>query len=356
MNNKYIQKTQPQKNQKIPDLIKGEINLTQPAIILFGAFVLSFLSYKNLDKINNGYHADNSALIVGIVLESIALFLFYMLLSINLLLYRNEVLYVYSIFGFLKHKIERNKILYWSESAKQNKYSQWYELTLYLPNKHYKITSSLYKNYYSLRHVLIMEKKRNVQAEKKAEKIGERITAICFIGFGLFMLAFGIYSLINRGSNLAKQDLMTIKKPVISEVNISSSRSSHWIDLKLKDYPGFYFKIDNAAYKACAIQEFITKVKSGDTLSIGISRKDFAHCQQDLSSEKIWTEGDNIEDINVYALTDTHRNYLTFEAFKKAQYDSDFDSFLTGIILGIIFSLAGFAIYPYNARNSTKSD
>lgn len=259
--------------------------------------------------------------------------------------YENGILNVFTIGGFQKKSIGSDEIIGWSEEFVKGEWT----LKLYLiNNRTYSISSSVYSNYAELRKALIHQKSK-VRSSSKSRNF---VTFIVISAFGLFFLLMAMLSIAKAADGIESIETVLIKSSTIS-VKEHSSKSSHWIEIYVKDYPGFCFQVEDEAYKLID-DKVLEEVHPGDTISLEISKTDYQHSQKDMHSGYVWKEGDSEEDISVYAVKGSSRSYLLSADYWQAKEAAAKETPWGIIVLGLAFLFGGFIFYPFKKSKSIK--
>ncbi|MFD2246994.1 hypothetical protein [Pontibacter ruber] len=296
----------------------------------------------------NASLSDDYPQIWGLVLGALfGLFGLYGLIAVflidNLEVYRDRLV-LKSITGKTKKVIYLSEIVTWTEIEKENKHQKWKDLTIYTVSNKYKISSSLYSNYSEIRNRLIKGKPRDLEIEKIWHKRNNLYWAIgAFIMGGLcFWSAYHFYA--DKDSTLSSDSLTTITGEITSPVEISSgAKSSRYIQIELKEYPGFSFDINGVAYAATDADEFVSRVKVGDRVSLSIPTDQY---RKKLTKEEelgFWDKTVNYSFIQVYGLQDNHQSYLSTYAYGEEKKDDDKVGIWAFSLLCVFFS--GIGIY-----------
>ncbi|MDD2799057.1 MAG: hypothetical protein PHV20_10725 [Bacteroidales bacterium] len=268
-----------------------------------------------------------------------------MLYFLDKLEYENGILTVFTFWGFKKRSFGRDEIVGWSEEMIKEEL----KLKIHLVNnKRYTISSSLYKNYAELRKVLIHGKSKI----KIPSKSHDFITFVLISGFGLFFLLLTIPSFVKADNGIESVETVLIHSNAIS-VKKESSKSSHWIEIYLKDYPGFSFQVEDEAYKLID-DKVLEEVQQGDTISIEISKADYQHCQKDMHSGYVWKEGDSEENMSVYAVKGSFRTYLRSVDYWHEKEAAAKETPWVNILLGLVFFFGGFYFILLKDQNKTN--
>lgn len=263
-----------------------------------------------------------------------------MLYFLDKLVYENGIWTVYTFWGLKKKSFSRDEIVGWTEDMIKD---EW-QLKIWLTtNKTFTLSSSVFKNYDDLRKMLI----NGQQKKKDQSKIREWLWFIFCTGFGLFIMIITIPDFYNTATQYEKTETVSIKSSMVS-IQKNSSKSGHWIEIYLKDYPGFCFQVEDEAYQLID-DKVMEELQAGDEIELTIAKSDYQHCMKDLQSGYVWTEGDSEENMDVFAVKSRNRSYLNEADYRHEKEASAHEMPWGTFLLGLAFFLVGgFLFYPKN--------
>jgi hypothetical protein len=266
------------------------------------------------------------------VIGALAIGSIYKLYTLHIYQDRLEII---SIFGSIKKTIYLREITSWTEIYKENKKDKWQELTIYTDTTKYKITSSFYKNYSSIKNQLIKGKPRD---SKKEHTYYRRLFLIYAIGMLLIGTAFLYGAFTNcfpDEHTIKSNELTAITGTVANELEIEKSRKGRRsVSIILKSYPDYKFYLSGSSYKASYATDFVTNVKIGDSLMIDIHKKEY---QEIISGEGYLNDAY----INIYGLRDKSETYLTLEDYNAEKEHQREMGFWLMLIIGLGSAIGG---------------
>ena len=181
-------------------------------------------------------------------------------------------------------KIRKDEIQSWAEIHKISKHADWDELFIFTASKKYYFSSYHYDCYSALKSQLTKNKARNVVYEEKADAKSIAYFSLVFLIIGLLMLGSSCKYYLGNAEKIDPKQYATIEEIVTSEIKIKrEGKSSRYINLKLNDYPDFKFRISCSSFYEKDIDNFVSNVSLGDTLTVTISKEKFDKKLQRLS-------------------------------------------------------------------------
>lgn len=257
-------------------------------------------------------------------------------------IYKLDTLHIYhrleivSIFGGIKNVIYIREITSWTEIYKENKNDKWQELTIYTDSTKYKIASSFYKNYSSIKNQLVKGRPRNTEKEHKYYRRLLLINAIVTLLVG-FAFLYGAYTSCLPNEYLIKSNELTaITGTVANELEIKKGRKGRRsVNIKIAPYQDYKFYLSGSAYKAAYTQDFVNTVMIGDTITININKKDYEETIV-VKNKLEGTEGSMKDSyISVYGLKDNYDTYLTLEDYNKEEESQREMGFWLMLVIGL---------------------
>ncbi|KAA5536740.1 hypothetical protein F0919_03455 [Taibaiella lutea] len=267
-----------------------------------------------------------------------ALVIFWGILNFDKIVIENEMLIVYSILGYKKKEIYLPAVQDWIEMPKKDKYSSWFEMTIYGESDKYSVSSRVYKNYDKLKSEIGRYAFRNRSKEKEIKLRNTR-------RIGYVLLALGVLILILTGCWAVKKedpDLTSVDIRLVTDVLdndpyiIKGSKGARSIEIQLKSYPEFTFNISGAAYKAMYAEDYVNTVKRGDSVFIGIKTADYNKKIIRTEPLNFWDKTIKCNSIDVIELADVSSEYLALRDYNAAHHNN---SKTTGVVFMLILGL-----------------
>lgn len=290
-------------------------------IFLVGGIGFLFLSYYLISISLNTPYPQIVGIIFGGIIGLIGLWSLKTIYHFDSIFIFDDHFKVKSFWGNTKKIIFFNEITGWAEIKKNNKYSTWSELTIYTKKTKYIINSSIYKNYYEIRKVLVKGKTKDVQKEKNWQRRNNLLYAIALIALGGIFIANSLHSFLTKSKEIQYNELHTITDIISNKAEITKgSKGSRYIIIKLKSYPYFNFEITGYGYSAADKSSYVSNVQIGDTLHVGIMKDAYL---KKLSKEKtpgFWDKSVNYPLIRILELNDNNHTYLKLSEYNK-QYN-----------------------------------
>lgn len=250
------------------------------------------------------------------------------------------------IFGYSK-TIDRSTITAWKEKQYSTKYNSYSKLILYTNKGKIRIPSSGYSNFNLLSEALIRGKKEipnNTKVLTSSEKKkDDKKVALVFIVIASGFFAWAIYDGTKKVVEMSPLDLAFITDAVSEKPYIVGGKGSHYIRIKLKNYPNFNFDVDGVAYKATAATDFVNNTEVGDTITLDIKLEEYEKKIERSKQLNYLDKSDNYAFISVYGLSDKDYFYLSLVDYNAKKKSDDKIGFWGAIIAGLFF--VGAAIY-----------
>ena len=217
-----------------------------------------------------------------------------------------------SFFGIKKSIFKLSELKSYTEIEKENKYIKWKDLDLFFTNGKVRITSSnLNSNeYHNIKKHLIKGIERNHIEESKWENRNSRN-----LGIG-FVIAWSLLSLLfvnqdKQGNKLISDTSTTqIKGTIVENPEIESGkRNKQKLNIKLKEYPDFIFKLNGQELKGLK-DEFIKEVSKGDKLNFRIWNETYAKKIKQTESLSFRDKHINFYQIEILGISKDETNYM----------------------------------------------
>lgn len=331
--------------KEIP-ILQSRNSILNLSILFFGG--IAFLAVGIIlarPLINAAYPSIFESILTSVFIIIGAGCLLQILLHRTISIYTNRVVLSY-IFGYSK-TIDRSTITAWKEKQYSSKYNSYSKLILYTSNGKIRITSSSYSNYDLLSENLIKGKKEvpnNTKVLTTSEKKkDDKKVALVFVFFACCFFAWAIYDSTKKVVEMSPLDLAFITDAVSEKPYIVGGKGSHYIRIKLKNYPDFKFDVDGVAYKASAAKDFVNNTEAGDTITLDIKLEEYEKKIEQSKPLSYFDKSDNYEFISVYGLSDKDYFYLSLVDY-NAEKKSDNKVGIWGAIIAGLFFI-GAAIY-----------
>lgn len=257
-----------------------------------------------------------------------------------------EKLEVRSLLGYVKKEIYLDEIIRWTEIDKKNKYVTWTDLVIFTAGTKYKITSTCYKNYDSLKRALVKQNLRDTVGEKAWERRNELYYSAGSGIIGLFFLVAAIHSYSKRDEVVLPEQIHVMAGVVSNELRIGrGSKGARFLKIQLAGYPGYTFEVSGDAYRASYALDFVERVKWGDSVFIGIDkdmyRKKFTR-EQPLASEDRFMD---MQLVFVMELRDKEYDYLSLADYNE-ESKPKISSIISMLVIGLFcLGLSGLLAY-----------
>jgi hypothetical protein len=251
---------------------------------------------------------------------------------------------VKSILGGTRKTIYRNEIISWTELAKETKYQNWIELTIFTQQGKYKISSSTCGNFDGIKNELTKGKHNDYVSEARSVKQFYKYYALATFLFGCLCFWGSYHFYATKDSKLTFDQLTSITSIITTKPEISKSAKGHRsIQFELKDYPNFEFQLSGVNYSATFVDDFVSNVNLNDTVSLDITTDEY---KKKLSKEKELSYLDksvNYRFIYIYGLRANQNTYLSLSDYNiENNSDRGLGIWFCGL-LGIFFTVM--AIY-----------
>ncbi|MDG4949597.1 hypothetical protein NLM59_01555 [Weeksellaceae bacterium KMM 9724] len=319
--------------------IKSKLNYKNIIILIIGGIVASIVSY-NLT--NNALSNDNPqivGIIFGLIFGLIGAICFYSIYNLDVLILSSDKLEINTIFGDQKKIIYLNEILSFNEVEKESKYNKWKDLTIFTSNSKFKISSSNFENYDSLKNKLTSGKRRNLELELEWVRKSNRKFGIGFLIVGILFSVFFYNLYRNENKELNTEDITTIKGKIINDVEIEKgTKGKRSIEIRIEEHPEFIFTLSGNSYYASNSKNYVSKAKKGDLISLDIETEIYLKKLTEEKELELWDKIINYDIIPVYGLKDNNYKYLTLEKYNnKRKEDASWTWwFLTLICVSLI--------------------
>lgn len=302
-----------------------------------------------------GKYLELVSLIFCLFFIGFLIVVFYALLSFNKITIENKTLTVSSLFGRKKKEIYLPLIHYWIERTKKDKYSTWYELTVFNDTGKHMISSYLYSNYDEMKSALVNYGYRNVEKEQLIErKKGKRASIILFsIGVALLSLCMFFYF------KKPKPDIVSAQLKMISGLLdnepkvIKGSKGERSLELELKNYPEFEFKISGSTFSATYAEDFVNNVKIGDSIFLNIDSAEYGKKISNTIPLGFFDKTVGYKHIGVIEFASGPYTYLSLEDYNIAHKGNNTQLILFLLIMGLFFT--GLGVFSFKAKDKIKS-
>lgn len=184
----------------------------------------------------------------------------------------NEVV-VRNYFDRIIRKIPKSEFDSWNEIEYEDKQGDITSKELTLITKHNKkvqINSSYYVNYGQLKNALTKGLKRNKEGESKVLKRWAVGIGSLFIGFALLLF---LNSDIQKSKTKTREDFELIKG-TIENISIESHGSKHpsyTLEILVKEYPDFTFKMNTKIWSLRTLKMAKSKLSIGEGIRLAIN-------------------------------------------------------------------------------------
>ncbi len=322
--------------------IESKISFTAFLILLLGGIGFCVLSYN---IISNAFYSDYPQvddLIIGLSFGIIGSLCMLSVWSLKKYEFDGEKLVIKSILNTTKKIIYLRDIIGYNEIEKENKYVQWTDLTIFTKKTKEKISSSTVSNYNLLKTELTKNIERDFNSETNWSYRVQRRYGIGFVLTAILFLIASLYTYSNKDVIIKPTDLTTITATISENPKIEKGRSSRTINLKLKEYPKYKFKISGVRFEIAESYAIISELNVNDKIEVDILTDTF---EKKVSKKKPLTfleKSINYSQIKVNGLRRNEKIYLRLDDINYKETKSSKSEFLIFLIIGMANLFIGF--------------
>jgi hypothetical protein len=239
--------------------------------ILFSAFGVSLLIKTYYDK-----YPEILLLVLGVIFFLVGIMVCIYLLRLKRITISDFYVEINSLLGKRAKTVLLSEIDSYAEIHTNNKKEDYYTLHIYQGEKKLcSLNSTYYRNYFDLKVTLTHGKIRNIEKEEKVKRVQNYYFAF-FLLMGALLFALMVYlSFTRTKTDITPNNISYIKGHVTNIKNGNARKRGGYIDLELKEFPPFNFKIVGEQYRVCAVKTFLKDVQPGDEITIGILKEDY---------------------------------------------------------------------------------
>lgn len=300
--------------------LKSKYPIGMGITLLMGCIGSTTAGYYLTTNAFSDEYPQIGGVIIGGCFAIFGLIIFIAILNLKQYQIKDDKLLILSIFGIVKAIVYLDQIISWNEVEKENQHFKWKDLTLHLPDKDIKISSTSLRNYHQFKKVLVRGKRRNEQAETAWFKRNLLQFAIGFIFLGCFFYYVSFILYQNKNKIYQPQEVTTLTSEISNEVKIhKGSRNSRSIRLKFNEYPEYTFILDGVAYSTADKKSFIEDHKRGDVVNVQIATDEFLKKLTKELELEFWDKTVNYRLISIYGLSSNKEEYLTLDDYNKAK-------------------------------------
>lgn len=317
-------------------------------ISLFAFTVLLFKKYNYKDLTTFGYLVGGILLSFGLLLIVREIYR-----SPKMIFYKDRV----ELFYFLnlkKETINFAQIEKWTKRKITSKNSTYEILYLILKdNRVLKFKSYYYDNYYSIKLNLRNGKSENLVLKKQIEKKLNKIVSITFFAIGLIILGVGINFYDNN--KLIKDNLATVKGHLSEGIELTHSRRSRSLNIRLIEYPAFKFQIGSLALKETYAKDLMNDYNSGEEIQFEIEKSEY---DKKISHTKKTTFADSVfhfKTINIVQVAGPTFTYLSLANYNEKHHSNNISSSIFFGLFGLLLVFISTMIWRKADRNTIHS-
>lgn len=314
-------------------------------LIILGLISL-FLGFLMFYYASKGSYPEISIVIIGFLFVIFGLYSIFSIYSYDSIFIYKDRFETRSVFGNTKKVFFFKDINYWIEIyIEPSPGPVRQKLTVYSDKTKYKLISYFYKNYPDLKYAITKGKNRDHNQEKKWFLKTNIYHSVASTIIGLMFISFGWHNYITSTNEVKSFELQTITSVMSDSALIRKGGQSSFININIKSFPSFTFRINSYAYSATNSVGFFTNVGPNHTISIDVLKDDY---QKKLSEEKkldLFDKYVNFSEISVYGLRDKNRVYLDLEGYNsKAKEGKQRDSLLL-TIAGLLCLIGAYSLF-----------
>ncbi len=243
-----------------------------------------------------------------------------------------------------KKVYELDELESWTEKQLKGKFDTWEEITLYFKSgERIKISSDYFENYFELKNEVTKGKKHDTECEELKERKKEKELAIIFLIIST-LLFYGAYNALHV-EDIKSKDIIVFGDITSEKIEYVKSKHSH-INIRLKKYPELVFRIDNKALEATSVKKIMSDVYIGDSIYLGIDKKDYREKLIRVDSLSISDKYFFNENISIQSIKSKTTNYLTLSDNNFNRLENKSWNCFVFLLLGLIFfsmSMFGFS-------------
>lgn len=300
--------------------IKAKFKLSSILILSLGAVGFALLGFFFLKPIFNHRYIQIVDLSLFLFSAFIAIASLYYLLKNEVINIENNTLKKTSFFGIVQKEFLISELKTYTAIRKENKYLQWEDLDLYFNRGKARITSSNLNldSYYKIKEHLISGIVENKKEKQKWENRNLRRFGIGFvIVWSLFILLF-IQQDYNGNRIINSKSTIEISGKLVNQPKLKTGRrNKKSIEIELKEYPSFNFKLNGSELKALKTDEFFKNVNKEDGVSIkvwkDIYEKKISGTKQLLFSDKHF----NYHQIDILGIIKNNKDFIPEKQVNK---------------------------------------
>lgn len=255
----------------------------------------------------------------------------------NTLSLYHDRLVVHSTLGLFKYTIHKKDIRSWEEYEKEYDGTTWVELILFHDKRKFILSSLYYEHYSDFKNSLTRYVKRGTTGNFSFYGIGMGLIAIAI---GLYLTCIQIQPFIFKSPNLTFLDFTTLVQAEVQSVDRSNGESD--LRFTLVDYPNIIFYIDSRSIQASKIENFVTRINSGEKYYMDILNKDFISIEKRMKNPSILDQVFHFYEARVFGMRNQEAQvevpFLQQMELENSRYE---DKNLTLLLLGISLIILG---------------
>ena len=276
---------------------------------LFGGGYVMWIAFQKL-------YPDLIMVFFACILILFGLYAIYSYLGRKTIWIYDDILVLKSNLFYKETRIPLREITSWAEIHKKNKNNSWDELTIITDAKKYRFESYNYTDYTDLKNNIVRHIPQNIEFEKILEARIILKISICLIAVGIMFLIFSFFNLNANEKALTPGNFYQTKQIITSEVKIhKGSKGARSITLTFEDYPEFDFKISGDAYDAMYADEFVSNVKTYDTVYITLVKDDYEKKLAKTKPLSFFDKTISYYHIDICGVATKNENYLNLSDY-----------------------------------------
>ncbi|PDS23487.1 hypothetical protein B0A77_10710 [Flavobacterium branchiophilum] len=304
-------------------------------------------------KFNPNNYSDASYLIGVVFFLLFAIICLYSLISVKDYYVFNKKIIFKSFLGIKSTTVNLEEIESWTEIKKKDKNNSWEILSLFTKTgTEIKISSYYYVNYYEIKTKIVKNKTRNLKIEEQKLNKENKNYAVGFIVIGVIFL-FCAYKFVQI-KDINSSDIIVFGDITSENIELIKGRkNSNKVIIKLEKYPDFNFQISGTTLKETYTQDLINDVKDGDSIYLGINKKEFRKKLIKIDSLTLIDKYFHYEIIHIESIKTSKFEYLKLAENNNGRNSNKYWGFGFFGIAGLFLFLSG--IYMFKEYNKKKT-
>ncbi|MBS7253876.1 hypothetical protein [Flavobacterium branchiicola] len=315
-----------------------------------GLLLCLIIAIYTLIKYTPENNSKNICLILFVLCVIISVFILFNLFSIKRYGIIENRLIQSSLIRNEKKVYDLDDIVSWTEKQLKGKFNKWEQIILYFKNGEKTIISSDYfENYSEIKQQVTKDKKRDTAREKLTERKREKELAIIFLIISFFLF-YGAYDALHI-EDIKSKDIIVFGDITSGKIEYVKSKHSY-INIRIEKYPDLVFHISNKNLKATFVNDLLSTVNKGDSIFLGINRKDYREKLIKIDSLSISDKYFFNENIGIESIRSKKSDFLKLSDNNLNKSESKYwNSFVLGLFGVFFFSISIFGFYKEKKQN-----